>query len=111
MPGGDRTGPMGQGSMTGWGAGFCAGHGNAGFANSGRGRGFGCGFARGSARGWRHRFLAADLPGRVRAAGTSNPPAPLSREEEIEFLRARSEQMRQDLEQISRRLNQLESNR
>lgn len=46
MPGGDRTGPMGLGPMTGRAAGICAGYQNPGFANPipgfgrGRGRGF-----------------------------------------------------------------------
>ena len=47
MPGGDRTGPMGMGPMTGRGAGFCAGAGVPGFISRmggaflGRGRGGG----------------------------------------------------------------------
>ena len=35
MPGGDRTGPMGQGPMTGRGAGYCAGFGMPGYAKDG----------------------------------------------------------------------------
>ncbi|MFW5690579.1 MAG: DUF5320 domain-containing protein [Planctomycetota bacterium] len=81
MPAGDRTGPMGQGPMTGRGAGFCAGSGVPGYANRpglggfltrfnpfslfgrgaapaagfgrGRGRGRGRGFGRGGGRGRR----------------------------------------------------------
>ncbi len=52
MPGGDRTGPMGMGPMTGRGAGYCNGGNMPGFGNAGfgfgrgfkRGRGFGRGF-------------------------------------------------------------------
>jgi hypothetical protein len=49
MPRGDGTGPWGQGPMTGRGLGYCAGHPQPGFANSGPGfrrggRGFGRGF-------------------------------------------------------------------
>jgi hypothetical protein len=61
MPGGDRTGPMGMGPRTGWGAGFCAGYGVAGFANPGYWRGVPFG-ARGG-RGWRNRFFATGVPG------------------------------------------------
>ena len=43
MPGGDRTGPMGMGPMTGRGAGYCAGSAAAGFANRVYGGGFGRG--------------------------------------------------------------------
>ena len=64
MPGGDRTGPMGAGPMTGRGAGFCAGYPTAGYGNYGRGRGF---FGCGGGRGRRHWFHATGLPGRMRA--------------------------------------------
>jgi len=57
MPRGDRTGPLGEGPMTGLGKGDCA-EGNTGFrgrggfgGRSGFGRGRGFGFARGL--GWR----------------------------------------------------------
>lgn len=40
MPGGDRTGPMGMGPMTGRRAGFCAR--NTGYDGGFRGRGDGC---------------------------------------------------------------------
>ena len=46
MPQGDRTGPRGQGSMTGRGAGYCAGFAVPGFMNTGFGRGMGRGFGR-----------------------------------------------------------------
>ncbi len=53
MPRGNKTGPMGQGPMTGRGAGFCAGYALPGYANAaipgyggrfgaGNGRGYGC---------------------------------------------------------------------
>jgi len=50
MPGGDRRGPLGQGPMTGRGAGYCAGTDAPGFANLGPGRDFG--FGRGGGRGF-----------------------------------------------------------
>ena len=57
MPGGDGTGPMGMGAMTGRAAGFCVGYGMPGYANpvGGRGRGFwgrGRGGGRGRGRGF-----------------------------------------------------------
>ena len=65
MPRGDGTGPMGQGPMTGRGAGLCAGNVQPGFAGGQAGRGFGlgfggCGFAgnrrfAGGGRGYRNR--------------------------------------------------------
>ncbi len=57
MPGGDRTGPMGMGPRTGWGAGFCAGYGVPGYANPGYGmRGSFLGGRGGLGR--RNRFFA-----------------------------------------------------
>ena len=54
MPRGDKTGPRGQGPMTGRAAGYCVGYSVPGFINSidgyGRGLGRGCG------RGWGRRF-------------------------------------------------------
>ena len=52
MPGGDRTGPVGRGPMTGRAAGYCAGYPAPGYANLGgpgyrRGFGLGRGLERG----------------------------------------------------------------
>lgn len=53
MPGGDRTGPMGQGPVTGRGMGFCRGNDIPGYRSFQwtPGRGFGRGFRRGPAYG------------------------------------------------------------
>jgi len=62
MPRGDRTGPRGQGPMTGRAAGYCAGYNTPGYTNPGwgrgygRGRGFGRGFGRGLGRGFGRGF-------------------------------------------------------
>jgi hypothetical protein len=50
MPGGDGTGPLGHGPMTGGGFGFCAGFSNPVNANPGIGRGLGRGRGRGLRR-------------------------------------------------------------
>ena len=82
MPGGDRTGPMGRGAMSGRAAGYCAGFGMPGSANPASGRGFGMGFGRGQGfvgkgggggRGWRHMFYATGLPGWMRFGGYAAP--------------------------------------
>ena len=55
MPGGDRTGPMGRGPMSGRALGYCAGYDSPGFTKGvprGRGFGFGRGFGRGLGRGF-----------------------------------------------------------
>ncbi|MFH0759595.1 MAG: DUF5320 domain-containing protein [Bacteroidota bacterium] len=63
MPGGDRTGPSGEGPITGRGLGYCRGNDDPGISSSpwnpgrGFGRGFqrGPGFGRGRGRGFRFR--------------------------------------------------------
>jgi hypothetical protein len=47
MPGGDRTGPMGMGPMTGRAAGYCAGYPVPGYMDPIPGRGFGPGWGGG----------------------------------------------------------------
>lgn len=68
MPGGDGTGPVGMGPMTGRGMGYCAGFMRPGFANTGSGMRRGRGFRRtfrifGSAR---RRRLFTRGAGRMR---------------------------------------------
>ena len=52
MPGGDRTGPMGRGPMTGRAAGLCAGYPYPGYTTPGYGQGFGRGRGQGVGRGF-----------------------------------------------------------
>ncbi len=115
MPAGDRTGPMGMGPMTGRGAGYCAGYGVPGYANLGPGRGF---WGRGGrpcwggwGRGWRHWYCATGLPRWARRGYPPawwGPPAPPTREEEVEMLRQEAEWLRGQLEAVSQRLSDLE---
>jgi hypothetical protein len=53
MPGGDRTGPNGRGSMTGRARGVCAGYSDPGSLNAGGGRPVGGGRSCGRGRRWR----------------------------------------------------------
>lgn len=94
MPGGDRTGPMGMGPMTGRGAGYCAGFNTPGFVNpvprmgmafrrgagfygrsAGFGRGAGRGFARGSGNFGQpaQTFRTPQQPGGQRIQPAQNP--------------------------------------
>jgi hypothetical protein len=120
MPGGDRTGPMGTGPMTGRGMGYCAGFPVPGFMNRPGWFGFGRGwFGRGGGRGWRHWFRWTGLTGWQRAAmgwpawGAPGPipPAsssPLSREQELEILNQQAENLSAALEEIRHRIDQLQ---
>lgn len=118
MPGGDGTGPMGMGPMTGRGAGYCAGFAGPGFA----GRFFGGGFfgrGRGGGRGWRNMFYATGLPGWVRAGAGGAPMAAgvamagaafggMTREQQLETLKQQADQAAGVLENIRQRISELE---
>lgn len=121
MPGGDRSGPMGRGPMTGRGAGFCSGSGVAGFMNRGGGGG---GRGRGG-RGWRNMFYATGQPGWARAGIVPAPQAPNApvephvapapaahqspvREQELDALKQQAEQAASVLQDIRRRIDELE---
>ncbi len=104
MPGGDRTGPLGLGSMSGRGVGFCGGYGIPGYMNPfpGRffGRGYGGGFGFGRGRGFRGRAAVPFYP---------YPYGfPYSAQNEAEMLRQEAQQLETSLEEIKKRLSQVE---
>jgi len=112
MPGGDRTGPMGMGPMTGRGAGFCAGYGAAGYANAvpsrgmgfGRGRGFG-----GGGRGWRHWFYATGMPGWMRSGGYPAANQATDPEMEKRVLKNQADALQSELDSVKNRLSEIET--
>lgn len=112
MPGGDRTGPMGMGPMTGRASGYCAGSGAPGYAVPIPRRGFGMGFGRG--RGWRHMYYATGVPGWMRGAeygGASPYPPPYRRpdpEMEKRDLQNQAAALRSELNAIQKRLTEIE---
>ncbi|MDX9710488.1 MAG: DUF5320 domain-containing protein [Trichloromonas sp.] len=109
MPRGDGAGPMGMGSMTGRGAGYCAGNTVPGFAGAGYGLGWGgrCrGFA-GGGYGRRNMFYATGLPGWARFGGVNAPLA--DPEMERTALKGRAEALGTELERIKARLETLGS--
>ena len=119
MPGGDRTGPVGAGSMTGRGAGYCAGHSVPGYMNP-VGSSLGRWAVWGHGRGYRHWYRATGVPGWGRA--NYGPPAwgahrfpyfyapqpSVTPKEEIEMLKAESEGLEQALKEIRKRMEELE---
>jgi len=111
MPGGDGTGPMGAGPMTGRAMGFCAGYGMPGWAHGGWGRGRG--WWRGGGRGRRNLYWATGLTGWQRAAmGWPGPygvaPVAMTDAQEVEMLRRQKEQMETALTDMERRIAELE---
>jgi hypothetical protein len=111
--------------MTGRGAGFCAGFGMPGYANPMPGRGFGMGrgggrgFAGrgfgGGGRGFRNRFYATGLPGWMRfgdwQALNAAPYAAPDAGTEKQWLEAQARSLQGELEEIKKRLQELESGR
>lgn len=95
MPGGDGTGPMGMGSITGWRRGFCAQPtGNRWFGR----------FA-GQGRGWRNRFQTTGLTGWQRNA---SDPSSIDPKAENRFLKEQAEYLSNELEAIRSRINEIE---
>jgi len=103
MPGGDGTGPLGLGPMTGRAAGYCAGYPVPGYMNPVPGRGFGGrgrGFGRG--RGWGPNQWAFPVYG---TAPYSFPqPTP---EQETDALKQQAEFLQSQLDAIQKRLDEL----
>ena len=107
MPGGDRTGPFGYGPMTGRRMGYCAGYDRPGFAQ---------GFGGYGGWGWRHRnmYYATGLTGWQRAGyAPSYRPAPFygpvsSEKEELSMLKNQAEYFEKALDDIRRRIQELE---
>jgi len=123
MPGGDRTGPTGLGSMTGRGAGFCAGNQVPGYANPVAGGEMRYGFGGGRGRGgWgrRNMFHATGVPGWQRSnagypayGGTvpnSGPYGPTpTRKQELDMLKAQAEYLENALGEIKERIIELDA--
>lgn len=114
MPGGDRTGPMGFGPMTGRGMGWCGRGGGTGSYGFGRGGAFGWGGGRGG-RGWRNRFYATGVPGWARNVGggprvQQQPSAGwIDTGAELRHLQQLANGLEQDLADIKARILELES--
>ncbi len=114
MPGGDGTGPAGLGQMTGRGAGYCAGFPVPGYMNPmpGRGLGMGRGWGRGGGwgrgRAWRHGYYPMGVPGAAPAYGVAPYYAPPSGESEMQMLQAQAENLQGALDEIRRRITEIE---
>jgi hypothetical protein len=115
MPGGDRTGPMGMGPMTGRAGGYCAGFGAPGYTNPGPGwgRGMAWGRGRGWGRGYAWRGAAGFGPtyARPQWAPTGSPwdARRITRDEELAFLKGQASALKEELDAIGERVSELES--
>ena len=111
MPGGDRTGPLGRGSMTGRRAGFCAGYQVPGYENPryGFGRGFGRGLGRGFGRRYwgRCRSSLSEIP---YSDSYNNPmpyPKTVSKEEEKKYLEETKKNLEEEIKSIRKRIEEI----
>jgi hypothetical protein len=115
MPAGDRTGPMGQGPVTGRRLGYCAGYDSPGYTK-GRGGGFGRGFGFGRGMGFGRRIGWGRGFGRSRGYGVpymgymqgSPWMPPMNKEEEIKLLKAEADSLKREQKDIEKRLADLE---
>ena len=110
MPGGDGTGPMGMGPMTGRGAGTCAGYAAPGYMNPAMGCGAGFGRGRGFGRGMgfgRGRWVAPYLPPYGAAPQAGGPAA----EQELAMLKSQAEQFAGALDGIKTRIEEIETSK
>jgi hypothetical protein len=89
--------------MTGRRAGYCAGYGVPGYMNRGFGRGFGWGRGYGWGRGRWGVGPAWDY-----APGWAAPAAPISREQEVDLLKAQAQDLQNALQRINDRLDALQ---
>ncbi|MDA3816773.1 MAG: DUF5320 domain-containing protein [Prolixibacteraceae bacterium] len=105
MARGDKTGPMGQGPMTGKSLGYCAGYDSPGFT---RGFGGGRGQGRGFGGGGRGRGMAYGRGFGFNAGYTNAPQA--NSNDEVLNLKAQAESLKKAQEEIERRLKDLENN-
>ncbi|MCP4705552.1 MAG: DUF5320 domain-containing protein [candidate division Zixibacteria bacterium] len=119
MPGGDKTGPRGEGAMTGRGMGACVGNSTPGFMNPGinpRSRG-GFGYGRDMARGNRRGLNAGGQPGSVRGRGRDNmsfaptpnmdSPQKMNEREELRYLEDEVKRLNKILEGVKSKLDKL----
>ena len=106
MPGFDGTGPRGMGPMTGGGRGFCSPRG-IGTALGGYGASprVGYGYPYYGRAGASYPFYGTPTG----ATGTTPFAPPMTREQELDFLKNQAQGMRGQLEQIEARIQQLGS--
>ncbi len=107
MARGDKTGPDGQGPMTGRGLGYCAGYSTPGYMHNIPGRGMrrGLGFGRGLGLGFRGGRGQEYYPYSLRPSPYSVP----TKEEELYMLKAQAENLKKGLQEIQKCISELET--
>jgi hypothetical protein len=103
MPGFDRTGPRGEGPMTGWGLGYCGAPTSRRRANFWPYRQFGGG----RQRGWRNRFYYTGIPGWAWRPGGELYGPPVTAQKEIEILQDEAKDLEKELKEIHKIISDL----
>ena len=105
MPRGDKSGPMGQGAMTGRAMGYCTGNDVPGYMKErpglGLARGFRGGRNVGMGRGMRRRWNMRNV------APYQEDLAP-TKEEERNYLSQQAERLKRTLNEVEQRINELD---
>ena len=116
MPRGDRTGPFGEGAMTGRGEGFCVGNDRPGFMSRsfgggfGRGRGVGRGF-QGGGRNRRRNFdgrFAGMYPGNFYPQVPNEEFVTSSQQEELSYLKEQAQSLKVTLKNIELQVSRVQ---
>ena len=111
MPGGDRTGPLGCGPMSGRRLGFCAGYQVPGYENPryGFGRGFGRNLGRGFGRGYwgRGRSLWRGYPHQDPYDNPMIQPQTVSKEDEKAYLEDTAKNLEEEIKSIRKRIEEI----
>jgi len=105
MPGFNGTGPAGAGPMTGGGRGYCTGV-DSGFQPGYGRQGFGRGYGAGRGRGYRRGFRATGAYP-MGNAPQYNVPDNMNSVDELRMLRAQADQIRSALDNIQKRMDEL----
>jgi hypothetical protein len=110
MPAGDRTGPWGQGPLTGRRLGLCAGFDSPGYTRP-FGRGMGRGFRFRGGGGMGRRFYGRGGWGRFDYYPSNIPPFHYyesSEEDELKYLKAEAEQLKRYQKDLEKQISNLE---
>ena len=110
MPGGDRTGPNGDGALTGKGLGDCGGNTQGPIRGRGFGRGFGMGMGRGRGRGpGLGRGMGRGFGFGANTGNYYNNAPELNPQQETDILKEEIKAMQNDIDSAKQRLSELES--
>lgn len=107
MPGGDQTGPMGQGPISGRGMGYCSGSEQPGYMNRGQGRGMGrCKGGRGfGGGGWQRGQMGFMGPSNVEQPAVTDAKARMvAHDQGVADLKEKTDRMEATLQQIQSQL-------